>query len=1229
MNPIYISKNYPRLSYNFAMGIEETEKWANLLPFPQAQIVMFALKNFDLWTQLVSYISVPRAKAIFCTHENTPKPISNGKVEPVDEADEEDFFEVVDDFETIEDLAGPSTNTIPEEQVWTLDECLISSSAKIREMFFDHFLFSPNSLAKLEEAPRSKSKIANSSLDCGAGSKQTASRFEVHDDYDSNSPASEATVEKAPEVKLEKLDLVSELSKLDFGKIPKTIPVSLDISDMYYDLALDEGAVEEFDRIQKIEVLMESKQCRLDALVEKEAQVQSRLKTTPAAPQNSETVVAEVTPSSPLFNGGGDSLKFLLGFLEERKDSLPAPKNEIRALLEDLKNDEMLSTTGASSKRGFYENLERIVQELIDFKEHSYPFLTPVQRKAVPDYYKKITNPMDLMTVSRKIKAHKYNTKHDFSSDLFLIYSNCRAYNTAKGNEFIYHAKAMEERTKQLLQTLPDNFSKLTPEIPDFSASHTPSKPTPLAVDSQSSPATKDFDLDFGTAPQGSSVDDSDVSHQASINKLERDLALLKKTHSSLSCSGSSSSDPRIGAYRDLTRDIRAHNDLLRFSVVSRDFDSAPFLFTRSNATLALPPTRKRLALGELHSHDGTKRLRQDVTLSMFPELAPSGAVPQLDQPAAPASNQLLLSDLAALKIPSSTATRHMLQNISELKRTRELSDRIATTKDFLENPDEFRHTLHYLNTPIDVTPPNILVDPVGQAGEPELNQASAHAAMGRMAALLLQHAGFDSAEARALEVFTDLFKRHLQSLGQTMQLYMSNHSATMTSEEILLHTLFENKVQGPTDLEEYVTEGIIKHGVRLREISTKLRSKFEGLAARPSAEDDSEMEDGALAGNYEEITGDDFFGFKALGLDRELGLTSLSVPMRLLIGNKRKRSEAPVNGVIAVQAPDYPPPPPFSPLTDPTAPIGLLRTFFTERLNDGTIIDDEFAPPRKTFRPRVPPVGKHAVIARRRQAEQVAQASEKKHKRAQELETRRQQKLIKQKEKEQRQIERKAKQQARMQQKEAEKEKKRLLREEQAQRRKQQTESRLASKSTTTPASPSPDEDRLSSSGQPSTVSPVSSPISSSETATLLTSSPSSTTTSSENENMGMPLDRARNVRRPPQPLRREFIRKPVRPLGAKRPPQTNGIESYALLSSTSEGSFSGSASLSEDDEMDHPSYRHAKPPRWAPAVPPMNPRPSVPSVISNKPRKKTLRPTNNLASPASRNIKRKGPQK
>ena len=48
-----------------------------------------------------------------------------------------------------------------------------------------------------------------------------------------------------------------------------------------------------------------------------------------------------------------------------------------------------------------------------------------------------IKRPMDLSTILRNIKAHKYKSKAEFAADLDLIWENCFTYNTHEvGHEF-------------------------------------------------------------------------------------------------------------------------------------------------------------------------------------------------------------------------------------------------------------------------------------------------------------------------------------------------------------------------------------------------------------------------------------------------------------------------------------------------------------------------------------------------------------------------------------------------------------------------------------------------------------------------------------------------------------------------------------------------------------------------------------------------------------------------
>ncbi|XP_038218965.1 histone acetyltransferase KAT2A isoform X1 [Zerene cesonia] len=65
-------------------------------------------------------------------------------------------------------------------------------------------------------------------------------------------------------------------------------------------------------------------------------------------------------------------------------------------------------------------------------KNHAaaWPFLKPVDKSEVPDYYDHIKYPMDLRTMSERLKARYYVSKRLFIADMTRIFTNCRLYNS-------------------------------------------------------------------------------------------------------------------------------------------------------------------------------------------------------------------------------------------------------------------------------------------------------------------------------------------------------------------------------------------------------------------------------------------------------------------------------------------------------------------------------------------------------------------------------------------------------------------------------------------------------------------------------------------------------------------------------------------------------------------------------------------------------------------------------
>eukprot|EP01135_Chromosphaera_perkinsii_P002130 Nk52_evm64s217 gene=Nk52_evmTU64s217 len=122
-------------------------------------------------------------------------------------------------------------------------------------------------------------------------------------------------------------------------------------------------------------------------------------------------------------------------------------------------NDGLYNVIHVDNEKEYLEllnkQLEFILSSLKNYTEHCSPFLTKVLKRDAPDYHKIIAEPMDLGTMTRKLEREEYLNRESFLNDLQLIYNNCREYNIAPGNVFTVHANAMEERTKEIVSSLP------------------------------------------------------------------------------------------------------------------------------------------------------------------------------------------------------------------------------------------------------------------------------------------------------------------------------------------------------------------------------------------------------------------------------------------------------------------------------------------------------------------------------------------------------------------------------------------------------------------------------------------------------------------------------------------------------------------------------------------------------------------------------------------------------
>ncbi|XP_015115187.1 histone acetyltransferase KAT2A [Diachasma alloeum] len=90
-----------------------------------------------------------------------------------------------------------------------------------------------------------------------------------------------------------------------------------------------------------------------------------------------------------------------------------------------------------------YNALKNVLNSV---KNHStaWPFLKPVDKNVVPDYYDHIKYPMDLKTMTDRLKARYYVARRLFIADMTRIFTNCRLYNSPD-TEYYRCANALEK----------------------------------------------------------------------------------------------------------------------------------------------------------------------------------------------------------------------------------------------------------------------------------------------------------------------------------------------------------------------------------------------------------------------------------------------------------------------------------------------------------------------------------------------------------------------------------------------------------------------------------------------------------------------------------------------------------------------------------------------------------------------------------------------------------------
>nr|CAH7768363.1 unnamed protein product [Callosobruchus chinensis] len=74
--------------------------------------------------------------------------------------------------------------------------------------------------------------------------------------------------------------------------------------------------------------------------------------------------------------------------------------------------------------------LQELLSDVIKHDD-AWPFVKPVQKSEVPDYYEVIDRPMDFGTIKYKLNMGKYSEDSEVMDDVVLIFENCNTYNNS------------------------------------------------------------------------------------------------------------------------------------------------------------------------------------------------------------------------------------------------------------------------------------------------------------------------------------------------------------------------------------------------------------------------------------------------------------------------------------------------------------------------------------------------------------------------------------------------------------------------------------------------------------------------------------------------------------------------------------------------------------------------------------------------------------------------------
>lgn len=125
---------------------------------------------------------------------------------------------------------------------------------------------------------------------------------------------------------------------------------------------------------------------------------------------------------------------------------------EIPGVLEAGWTEEMAKMQETPRKSKLYEITRPLLTELQNHAS-SWPFLQPVNKNEVPDYYDVIKEPMDLSTVDDRVESERYVNLNEFVHDVRMIILNCKTFNDPS-TQYYKCAEKLDEFFNKKIETI-------------------------------------------------------------------------------------------------------------------------------------------------------------------------------------------------------------------------------------------------------------------------------------------------------------------------------------------------------------------------------------------------------------------------------------------------------------------------------------------------------------------------------------------------------------------------------------------------------------------------------------------------------------------------------------------------------------------------------------------------------------------------------------------------------